>query len=395
MTELASHLGVFLRQHLPRDRNASHHTVLSYADSFQLLVCFTAERLGVRPCRIEIEQLTAPLILDFLDNLERERNNTVGTRNVRLAAFKSFFRYLAYRAPACLDLAHQVHAIPMKRRDEALVESLNRDELRALLDAPDPTTAAGVRDRAMLHLTYAAGLRVLELIGLMCADLALPHLDTVRVTGKGRRERVLPLWQETRSALRDWLAVRPVTGHDHLFLNARGKGMTRHGFAHRLALHAATARQTMPSMASKRIFPHLLRHSCAAHTGAPGPAGFPAAVSSKGSWSVRNGQCCCAMRIRATSPGSGSNRMSASSGTMPCLTVVSAAVPRARGRRYCRVWPSAACAAGEWRCATTLVKGVKCPTTCAAMKVSRPRAPGVKRYPAPPSTGRSASCWWN
>ena len=266
MTELASHLGVFLRQHLPRDRNASHHTVLSYADSFQLLVCFTAERLGVRPCRIEIEQLTAPLILDFLDNLERERNNTVGTRNVRLAAFKSFFRYLEYRAPACLDLAHQVHAIPMKRRDEALVESLNRDELRALLDAPDPTTAAGVRDRAMLHLTYAAGLRVSELIGLMCADLARPHLDTVRVTGKGRRERVLPLWQETRSALRDWLAVRPVTGHDHLFLNARGKGMTRHGFAHRLALHAATARQTMPSMASKRIFPHLLRHSCATHT---------------------------------------------------------------------------------------------------------------------------------
>ena len=118
----------------------------------------------------------------------------------------------------------------------------------------------------MLHLTYAAGLRVSELTGLMCADLARPHLDTVRVTGKGRRERVLPLWQETRSALRDWLAVRPVTGHDHLFLNARGKGMTRHGFAHRLALHAATARQTMPSMASKRIFPHLLRHSCAAHT---------------------------------------------------------------------------------------------------------------------------------
>ena len=121
MTELASHLGVFLREHMPRDRNASHHTVLSYADSFQLLVCFTAERLGVRPCRIEIEQLTAPLILDFLDNLERERNNTVGTRNVRLAAFKSFFRYLEYRAPAGLDLAHQVHAIPMKRRDEPMV----------------------------------------------------------------------------------------------------------------------------------------------------------------------------------------------------------------------------------------------------------------------------------
>ena len=266
MTELASHLGVFLREHLPRDRNASRNTVHSYADSFQLLVCFAAERLGVRPCRIEIEQLTAPLILDFLENLERERNNTIGTRNVRLTAVKSFFRYLEFRVPACLDLARQVHAIPMKRHDDAMVESLNRDEVQVLLDAPDPTTAAGVRDRAMLHLTYAAGLRVSELIGLMYTDLARPHLDTVRVTGKGRRERVLPLWKETRATLRDWLCVRPDTGQDHLFLNARGKAMTRHGFAHRLELHATTARQRMPSLTGKRIFPHVLRHSCAAHT---------------------------------------------------------------------------------------------------------------------------------
>ena len=186
MTELSSHLGVFLREHLPRDRNASRHTVQSYADSFQLLVCFAAERLGVRPCRIEVEQLTAPLILDFLDSLERERNNAIGTRNVRLAAFKSFFRYLEFRVPACLDLARQVHAIPTKRGDEAMVESLNRDEVWALLDAPDPTTAAGVRDRAMLHLTYAAGLRVSELIGLMYTDLARPHLDTVVELGEQR-----------------------------------------------------------------------------------------------------------------------------------------------------------------------------------------------------------------
>ena len=184
MTELASHLGVFLREHLPRARNASHHTVLSYADSFQLLVCFAAERLGVRPCRIEIEQLTAPLILDFLDTLERERNNTVGTRNVRLAAFKSFFRYLEYRAPACLDLARQVHAIPMKRPDEALIESLDRDELRVLLDAPDPTTAAGVRDRAMLHLTYAAGLRV---SGADRADVCRPRTAAPRYRARDRK----------------------------------------------------------------------------------------------------------------------------------------------------------------------------------------------------------------
>ena len=201
-----------------------------------------------------------PLILDFLDSLEQVRGNAIRTRNLRLVAFKSFFRYLEHRAPACLDLARQVHAIPSKRFDEALVDYLDRDELRALLDAPDPTTTAGVRDRAMLHLTYAAGLRVSELTGLACKDLAQPHLNTVHVMGKGRRERVLPLWRETRSVLRDWLAIRPSGGGDRLFLNARGMALSRHGFAHRLALHVATARQKMPSMVGKRISPHALRH---------------------------------------------------------------------------------------------------------------------------------------
>ena len=170
MTALAPHISAFLGQHLPRDRRASRHTIESYAVSFQLLVCFAADRLGVRPCQIEIEQLDVPLILDFLDSLEQVRGNAIRTRNLRLVAFKSFFRYLEHRAPACLDLARQVHAIPSKRFDEALVDYLDRDELRALLDAPDPTTTAGVRDRAMLHLTYAAGLRVSELTGLACKD---------------------------------------------------------------------------------------------------------------------------------------------------------------------------------------------------------------------------------
>ena len=266
MTALAPHISAFLGQHLPRDRRASRHTIESYAVSFQLLVCFAADRLGVRPCQIEIEQLDVPLILDFLDSLEQVRGNAIRTRNLRLVAFKSFFRYLEHRAPACLDLARQVHAIPSKRFDEALVDYLDRDELRALLDAPDPTTTAGVRDRAMLHLTYAAGLRVSELTGLACKDLAQPHLNSVHVMGKGRRERVLPLWRETRSVLRDWLAIRPSGGSDRLFLNARGMALSRHGFAHRLALHVATARQKMPSMVGKRISPHALRHSCAVHT---------------------------------------------------------------------------------------------------------------------------------
>lgn len=265
MTGLAPHLAAFLREHLPRDRRASRHTVESYSFAFELLVRFAAGRLGIRPCKLWIEQLTPELILDFLDHIETERGNSVRTRNLRLGAFKSFFRYIEYRVPACLDLAGGVNAIPSKRCDQALVDYLERDELQAVLDAPDASTAAGVRDRAMLHLAYAAALRVSELIGLVCSDLG-HGLETVHVTGKGRRRRVLPLWKVTQAAVRDWLAIRTDRGDDHLFLNARGAAMSRHGFAHRLALHVETARRNAPSLSGKRVSPHVLRHSCAMHT---------------------------------------------------------------------------------------------------------------------------------
>ena len=266
MTELAPYISAFLGEYLPRDRGASRHTIESYAVSFTQLVCFAETRYGIRPCKITIEQLTAELILDFLEYLERDRGVTIGTRNVRLAAFKSFFRYLEYRVPSCLALAGQAHAIPLKRRNQPMVDYLDHDEVQALLDAPDPATRSGIRDRAMLHLAYATGLRVSELIGMTRNDVEHPGLDLVRIHGKGRRERSLPLWTQTRSVIRDWLSVRPDGSSDHLFLNARGVGMTRHGFAHRLKLHAATARRAVPSMATKRISPHVLRHACAIHT---------------------------------------------------------------------------------------------------------------------------------
>ena len=260
MTELAPCLSTFLREHLPQRRNASSHTIASYADSFMLLIRFAADRLRIRPSAIAVEHLTTELLFAFLDHLETDRQNKVSTRNVRLAAIKSFFRYLEYRVPSCLDLAQQVHAMPMKRHDVMVVPHLEREEIRALLDAPDPATAAGRRDRAMLHLAYAAGLRVSELIAVMLSDLAYPHLDTVHVTGKGRRRRILPLWKETRAVIRDWLVVRPSCRSDHLFLNARSGAMSRHGFAHRLSVHAATAADTIPALGEKRIFPHILRH---------------------------------------------------------------------------------------------------------------------------------------
>ena len=263
MTGLAPHVSGFLREHMPLQRNASPRTVASYADSLMLLVCHVAERFKVRPSAITVEQLTADVVCDFLDHLEADRGNRTSTRNVRLSAVKSFVRYLEYRLPSCLDLARQINAIPMKRHDQAVVQHLDRGEIQALLDAPDARTPAGLRDRAMLHLGYAAGLRVSELVGVTLQDLGQPGLGTVRVMGKGRRERVLPLWKETTRVIQDWIRVRPEVRDRHLFLNARGTAMSRHGFAHRLKLHARTAAAAAPSLAGKRIFPHILRHSSA------------------------------------------------------------------------------------------------------------------------------------
>src|SRR6516225_3409926 len=225
MTPLAPYLSSFLREHLPKERRASQHTCEAYAQAFQLLLCFAARRLKIKPARIEIERLDAPLILAFLEHIESDRGNSARTRNARLAAINAFFRFLEYRLPSCLDQASRIHAIPMKKTDEALVGYLTRDELQALLDAPDARTSSGIRDRAMLHLAFAAGLRVSELVGLRLDQLDQPTLSAIHVLGKGRRERVLPLWKETASALKAWLAVRPATKEPALFLNALGRAM--------------------------------------------------------------------------------------------------------------------------------------------------------------------------
>ena len=266
MAELASPLAKFLREYLPRDRGTSRHTVESYALCFNLLAVFAADKHGIRPCKLEIGHLDLETILMFLEHLETDRGNSVSTRNARLAAIKAFFRFLEFRYPGYLDLAGQVREIPTKKGKVPLISSLDRTETRALLDAPDPGTVTGIRDRAMLCLTYNAGLRVSELVGLALEDLKMPTLDEVHIIGKGRRERILPLWKETRSTLRDWLAIRPNSTDRHLFLNAMGTGMTRRGFAKRLVVHVQTATQTAPSISRKSVSPHLLRHACALHT---------------------------------------------------------------------------------------------------------------------------------
>lgn len=266
MTALATHLSEFLFRHLPKDRRASQHTVSSYTATFRLLNNYIKHRLGTEACLAEIEQITPQTVLDFLDFLEQERGSAIRTRNARLVAIKSFFRYLEYKAPACLDQCRQVRAIPEKRADEKLIDWLSGEEMDVLLAAPDMETPSGLRDRAMLLLAYSAGLRVSELVSLKLDDFDQPGFDRVHVMGKGRRERVLPLWKSASEAIVAWLDVRPPVSNEYLFVNSRGRPMTRHGFAHRLAVHTRTAQQRMPSIARKNVTPHSLRHSCAVLT---------------------------------------------------------------------------------------------------------------------------------
>jgi integrase/recombinase XerD len=262
MNLIAPHIEAFLREHLGHHRGASPHTCDSYAYSFQLLFEFAAKRLKLAPSALMLERLDAELISTFLQNLEDVRRNSPETRNIRLAAIRSFFHFLEHRQPTALEQIRRVLAIPYKKTNTRLVPYLGQEEVQALLDAPDPATRAGIRDRAMLHFAVAGGLRVSELIGLRTEHLDLSSMS-ILVHGKGRRERALPLWKTTATAVRAWLAVRGTVAIPELFVNARGQPMSRWGFAYLLQHHAKTASQACPSLMKKQLSPHVLRHTCA------------------------------------------------------------------------------------------------------------------------------------
>lgn len=262
-TVLAPHLTAFLRDHLAGARASSPHTCDSYAYAFQLLITFASARLKTRPCALTLEQFDADLVIAFLDHLEKTRGNSASSRNARLAAIRSFIRFLEYRTPSLLDQLRSILAIPMKRSTSRLIAHLDREEMQAILDAPNPSTRMGIRDRAMFHIAFAGGLRVSELVGLRLEDIALQPRPSVLIHGKGRRERMLPLWKETTAAVRSWLAVRGQTSTVELFVNARGEPLTRAGVEYLLAKYVAVATKQCPSLKNKRVSPHVLRHTCA------------------------------------------------------------------------------------------------------------------------------------
>ena len=248
MISLAPHLTAFFDERLTQERRASVNTRESYAYAFTLLLSFASKILKVTPSQLEFEQIDARLVLDFLNDLEVTRANGTSSRNVRLAAIKSFMRFMEYREPSALEQIQRVLAIPMKKTHTRLVRHLTTEEVQAILDAPQAVDWAGTCDRAMLHLCFAAGLRVSELTSLRLTDLSLQPHASILVHGKGRRERTLPLWKQTTVALRAWLSVRGVLPVPELFVNARCEPMTRSGFEYILRKHVHTATRSCPSI---------------------------------------------------------------------------------------------------------------------------------------------------
>jgi site-specific recombinase XerD len=253
----------FFTQRLMQQREASAHTIASYRDTFRLLLKFVQKRLRKAPSTLSLEDIDASIVVDFLDELEKVRKVTPRTRNLRLTAIHSFFRYVAFEAPAHAAQIQRVLAVPPKRFARKLVPFLTRPEVDALLAAPDQRTWSGRRDHALILLAVQTGLRLAELTGLRRPDL---HLETgahVRVIGKGRKERCTPLSKNTRSVLVAWLREPPRQSDQPVFPNARGARLSAHGVHYLVAKHVAVATRTCPSLGSKRVSPHVLRHAAA------------------------------------------------------------------------------------------------------------------------------------
>ncbi|MGB8020918.1 MAG: tyrosine-type recombinase/integrase [Candidatus Nanopelagicales bacterium] len=263
MTAIAATLESWFTDRLGRQRQVSPRTITSYRDTLRLLLCFMAERTGKLPARLDWDDLDEKAICAFLDHLENERHNSARTRNLRLTAIRSLFRYAALRHPEHAAVIQRVLAIPTKRFDKASVSFLSAEEAAALIAAPDIQRWEGRRDRALLVLGLQTGLRVSELIGLDCADVVLGTGGHVRCQGKGRKQRAVPLTNSAQQVLRTWLAERAGRAGDPLFPTRTGRRLSPDAIERRVTIHAANASKRCPSLQAKNVHPHVLRHSCA------------------------------------------------------------------------------------------------------------------------------------
>ena len=264
---IGPHLQAFFAEHLLAHKRASPQTIACYRDTFRLLLRFMRDKTGAEPSALPLAALDADAVLAFLDHLERDRGCSVRSRNNRLAAIRSFFRVVSLRVPDRLGQVTQVMAIPVKRDDKRLVHYLSRDEVKALLAATDRTVWTGRRDHALLLTLYNTGARVSEIIALRREQvrLDLPTGAHVYLRGKGRKERVVPIWAETAQVLRAWFRELGDHGAGVAFPGARGRTLSRDGVDHLLRRTVATAAAACPTLGVKKVSPHVLRHSTAMH----------------------------------------------------------------------------------------------------------------------------------
>jgi integrase/recombinase XerD len=255
----------FFCQRLIQQQNASAQTVTSYRDTFRLLLGFLRKKRRKQPTALTLADLDAPTATAFLDYLEKERHNSIRTRNTRFAAIRSFLKYASLRDPVSLPMIQRVLAIPMKRFARPTLNFLSRDEVTAILEAPDASTWSGQRDRVVFALLYNTGARVSEVISLRRADVSLEPSRHVRVTGKGRKQRVIPLWESTAKRLREWMARTSQDPMASLFPNRGGQPLSRSGVEKRLREAVRVAAGRCPALKNKQISPHTFRHTTAMH----------------------------------------------------------------------------------------------------------------------------------
>lgn len=268
MTPSFSHLVTrFFTCFLAAERGLSANTVASYADTMRLLIDYLCGRLKVEPEQLTASAVSRDLILDFLDHLQTDRHNGVATRNQRLAALKTFLRFLARTVPELMHLNEEVHAVRAKKTEHAPPPSLTVEEVHAVIAAPDLSTLIGTRDKALLQLLYNTGARVQEIADLTLSDLRLELPASVTLTGKGKKRRVVPIWPETVAIIRDYLRLREHldVNSEHLFLGKRNEPMTRSGIGRRVGIYAAVAAEHLPSLNDKNVTPHAFRHTVALH----------------------------------------------------------------------------------------------------------------------------------
>ncbi|HKA27827.1 MAG TPA: tyrosine-type recombinase/integrase [Candidatus Binatia bacterium] len=248
-----------------QQRNVSPATIAAYRDAFRLLLRFAEGHLHRPASALTTDDLNAPLVLAFLDHLERDRHNAIRSRNARLVAVRAFAQYVATEEPTVLPITQRILAIPCKRHQRPVLGYLSREEMQAVLDAPDVTTWSGERDRALFLILYNTGARISEALGLSVGDIPTTGPACITVHGKGRKERTIPLWPRTRDVLTAWIRRHGGMSSDPLFRNRRGERLTRSGAADRLALAVARAAVTSPSLRNRDVSLHTVRHTTAMH----------------------------------------------------------------------------------------------------------------------------------